>query len=494
MNLPSPDDPRLLDRLDAAAEEFSTATMREYYLNGSGQKRELEIQPVYERYAWLFDREMVEAVLAAQLSDERLPHLRQFVVEGYLERAVAGVTEELAGRETNDIVEWDGQEVSYRSLPVLIANEAEPRRRHALDALRLHLTSGQNGLRERRWEVLYGRAMELGFNLYAALWDEVKGLDLDHLAAQMQDFLRRTEGPYRSELRRRLADAGMPPAWAEKSDLAYLFRAPDFDPIFDGERLLPALTATLRSLGIDPDRQGNVHLDTEQRPLKSARAFCAPIRIPDEVMLVISPHGGQDDYQALFHEAGHAQHFAHTDPALPFAFRGLGDNSVTEAHAFLVEHLLTNSTWLRLYLDFAEADGYLAFNRFRKLYMLRRYAAKLLYELHLHRSGEPRGHGKLYADLLTATLAVRYAAEDYLADVDDGFYVAQYLRAWIFEAQHRRYLEDRYGSEWFLDREAAEAVRAMWGTGQRYDAGRLARQIGYDGLDADPLIQELSVG
>ncbi|HWQ28343.1 MAG TPA: hypothetical protein VNN12_04915, partial [Dehalococcoidia bacterium] len=58
----------------------------------------------------------------------------------------------------------------------------------------------------------------------------------------------------------------------------------------------------------------NIHRDTEPRPRKSPRAFCSAIRVPDEVILVINPHGGHDDYRALFHEAGHAEHFGLTDP------------------------------------------------------------------------------------------------------------------------------------------------------------------------------------
>ena len=31
-------------------------------------------------------------------------------------------------------------------------------------------------------------------------------------------------------------------------------------------------------------------------------------------MLVIQPQGGPDDWYALFHEAGHTEHFAFTSP------------------------------------------------------------------------------------------------------------------------------------------------------------------------------------
>ena len=69
--------------------------------------------------------------------------------------------------------------------------------------------------------------------------------------------------------------------------------------------------------------------------------------MPDEVYLVIAPTGGRDDYGALFHEGGHVEHYANTDPGLAFEFRHLGDNSVTESFAFLMEHLVEDRDWLR---------------------------------------------------------------------------------------------------------------------------------------------------
>ena len=94
--------------------------------------------------------------------------------------------------------------------------------------------------------------------------------------------------------------------------MARLFRAPELDQLYPSDRMLPALEATLADLGIDLHAQQNVHLDLDARPSKSPRAFCAPIEVPGRVMLVIQPIGGKDDWEALFHEAGHTEHYAHT--------------------------------------------------------------------------------------------------------------------------------------------------------------------------------------
>ena len=125
--------------------------------------------------------------------------------------------------------------------------------------------------------------------------------------------------------------------------------------------------------------------------------------------------------------------------------------------------------------------------------MLRRYGAKLLYELDLHRSGNVRGWSKRYADLLTAKLGARHKPADYLSDLDEGFYAARYLRAWIFDAQLRAAFSRKWGEDWFMDAGPGKRLRGLWSYGQRYSAEELLAQSGYKGLDIAFLQRELGV-
>src|SRR5206468_215452 len=84
---------------------------------------------------------------------------------------------------------------------------------------------------------------------------------------------------------------------------------------------------------------------------------------------------------------GHTEHYANTDPGLAFEFRHLGDNSVTESFAFLIEHLVEEPGWLRERLGAGDPERAIAHARAFRLLMLRRYAAKLAYELELHAAG-----------------------------------------------------------------------------------------------------------
>jgi hypothetical protein len=241
--------------------------------------------------------------------------------------------------------------------------------------------------------------------------------------------------------------------------------------------MLPSLEATLADLGIDLESQRNVHLDLEQRPAKTPRAFCSPIEVPGRVMLVIKPVGGHDDWQALFHEAGHTEHFAHTSPDLPMEAKRLGDMAVTEGWASLLEHLVSDPAWLNRRLDVPRVETLANEGAVTQLYFVRRYCAKLLYEIEFFQADDPVSMRPRYAELLGDAVKLPVNAEAYLDDIDGSFYVIGYLRSWAFEAQLRDHLRSDFGSEWFARREAGNLLRELWALGQGPTAEDLLRDV-----------------
>jgi hypothetical protein len=241
--------------------------------------------------------------------------------------------------------------------------------------------------------------------------------------------------------------------------------------------MLPALTQTLTDLGIDLRSQDNVHLDLESRPLKSPRAFCAPIEVPGRVMLVIQPIGGKDDWEALFHEAGHTEHYGHTSADLSFEARRLGDMAVTEGWAMLFQHLVTEPAWLNRRLDVPRVDDLARDGALSLLYFVRRYSAKLLYEIEFFQAADPKPMKARYAELLEDALKLSVTPENYLDDIDGSFYVTGYLRSWAFEAQLREFLRSELGNDWFAKRDAGDLLRELWSLGQGPTADELLKDV-----------------
>ena len=328
-------------------------------------------------------------------------------------------------------------------------------------------------------QAVQGAARELGYDNYLELYRQaLPSSALDELAVQCRALLDSTERLYEDAADRLFRTrVGVSLNEARRWDVARLFRAPEWDKMFPKDRMVPALEATLADLGVDLKSQANVHLDLDERPNKTPRAFCAPIEIPDKVMLVIQPIGGPDDWRALFHEAGHTEHFANTSRDLAMEEKRLGDNAVTEGWAMLLQHLTDEPQWLSRRLDFPRPAEYAVEGATGLLYFVRRYCAKILYEIEFHAADDVSTMPDRYVELLGDALKIEPTAANYLADIDSGFYVSSYLRAWAFEAQLRAFLRERFGTRWFTSRDAGSLLRELWSEGQRLRAEELLKDV-----------------
>jgi hypothetical protein len=477
-----------LDAYRAEAEAFYEEIEREYVLHLSGRKEAFELEAIYDRHASLFTREAAD-----RLRDEDAPReLVRFAVEGLFGQATKAEAEELARRETTAKVEVDGTELGFREASAAQANATDPARREALELARLEVTERElNPLLIEAHERAASLARELGWASTLAMCEELSGMDLNALGEQADAFLAATEELYEPvvgpELRSQL---GVGLDGLRRADMPAFFRARGFDDGFPGERLLPSLRRTVAGMGVE---NGRVQIDAERRPTKSPRAFCAAVLVPDEVHLVIAPIGGRDDYEALMHESGHAYHYSHVNRALPFEERCLGDNSVTEGYAFLMQHLTSDPEWLGSVIGLPDPGPVLAFARASRMVFLRRYCAKLGYELALHADGRaPAEHAADYADRLGRAVRVDWPGATWLSDVDPFFYAARYLRAWAFETRLRRLMTDRFGGRWFAEPEAGELLRSLWSRGQAGTADELLAELTGERLDLAVLAADLA--
>jgi len=487
-----------LDSYSEQAERFVSELDREYHLHFSGQQAEYRLEEIYDRHRGLFERGALEALRDFAEPDDgdagrRAGLLLELAVEGFLGLASAAEEAEIARREAELELRLNGEAIGYRRAHAEQANEPEPQRRAALEAARLELLAEQiNPLQLQALERTHVLIRELGWNSYAEACAELSGIDLQRLAAQGRKFLEATDPVYEAimdpELERVL---GKPLTDTRRSDLARFFRAPGLDSAFPPARLIESFARTMAGIGLDLETQSNVLLDTEERPTKTSRAYCAPVHVPQEVYLVVPRIGGRDDYAALFHEGGHAEHYGNVDAELPFEFRRLGDNSVTESFAFLLEHLTEQPAWLGSVLAAENGDSVTSHARAVKLLYLRRYAAKLAYELELHGpNADLATMPERYADLLGGATRVQWTQETWLDDVDGGFYVACYLRAWALEAKWRATLGERFGESWFTEPAAGDWLIDLWRGGQRLRADELADEMLGERLDLAELASE----
>jgi hypothetical protein len=489
---------RDLDPIRKSLETFNEEIEREQYLNLSGQQDNIDTDSIYARYASIFENEDLldemrdRCTRGSPAEQTRMQYLYAYLVGGYIGRKTTTVDDRISMMQAKSEVEIDGKKVSFHSVPVMLANEPDHAKREVMDRARDPVFEELNPLFKDRLDKAYEISGKLGYDSYQQMCKDIKGIDLEALGTQMQNFLHRTDRLYTRHFRDLCKDVlNLPLSDVRKHDIGFLFRAPGLDRFFTADRMTGVLNASLDGMGLSLKDRPNIHVDAEDREKKRPRAFCSAIKVPGDVVLCIRPQGGMDDYRALFHEMGHAQHFGNISAACPFEYRYLGDIGLSETYAFLFDHLPGNKNWLGQHFELTEDDvtHITKFTAFHLLFMVRRYAAKLLYELELH-AGAPNP-GRLYAQYLGDALKFRHPENQYLYDVDTGFYSADYLRAWMLEVQLRDRLTEDFGTEWYNTRAAGDFLQVLWRDGQKLGCDRMAKNLGYFGIDEFPLVKGL---
>jgi len=261
-----------LERYRGEAERFSERLSREYYLHLSGQKPELELEPIYVEHRDLFGRAEVGTLrelcdAAAGDAHRRLRYLLHFAFDGLIGAETRAESAELAGLEAALEVEAPDGSVPYRAVAVEQANEPDPERRAALEEARNALLEERlNPLHRSMLQRAHELSVELGWTSYVEAYGELRGIDLRGLAEQTEDFLAATRDVYPELLDPELERAGVPALGAlRRSDLPRFFRAADLDEGFPAERLVRTFSETLAAMGLDLSSQANVRSTVKRR-------------------------------------------------------------------------------------------------------------------------------------------------------------------------------------------------------------------------------------
>ena len=493
-----------LERLRREGAAFTEEISREYYLGLAGHKPSPVLQPIYEKHAAIMTPEALEltrdAFTSAPKGSEdhrRARVLFDWVASLIVDRKLAPLDERQMTWEATTLVNVPGdQTIQFERCAIEIANETNPVRRHAIYDARNTIMEAEL-VPMRRERIQREREMVEGLDIadgYNATWEALSGISLDGLRRQCEQYLRDTQALWDEsfpEFVRKVLK--MDPRTVRRPDAMALFRAQAYDAYFPAREMESRVQSQVREMGIDPLAHGRIRLDTEEREGKRSRAFCSPVRVPDEVYLVLRPHGGQSDWSTFLHELGHALHFGYTRGDFPFEYKTLGDNSVTEAYAMLFDAFMEHRGWLLRYTDLGETrvDEFLRTAGLQELHFMRRYCAKFIYETELYGGRVPWAElPSLFVETLTGATNFQYAAADAFVDVDYGYYSARYLRAWQLQALLNETLTQRFDEDWWRNPRAGPwVVSELFGEGQRELAHELAQRVSGQPLSFTPLVR-----
>lgn len=469
-----------------------------------GEKETSDQAAIVARYVDLFTREQHAALRAAEEDAdgderERLFRLREACEGGIAAAELAERADALENAILAFRLSFAGEELPLRAAQAKLAVLESYGDRDELGRLTSAASAGFNADRLELMQA--GEALEADLSGEpdpVRRSAELKGVDLHGLAAVLDAAAARIDEPY-AALREHWLDRILGEGREREplsAHVAYVRRLSPLAGTYTQERSVPVCLATLAELGFDLAAERTIRLDLDDRPQKNPRACVIASDPPRVVHLITRAQGGLADYQAFLHEAGHALHYAGCDPELPYAFRRLArDHALTEIYSFLVESLTHEPGWHAEHFDLAdaEAEDRAGATRFLDAFLFRRYAAKLGYELGFWSDFEHAlEHAADYETRVSAASGFRYPRQGFLADLDEGFYSADYLRAWIRAAQVRAHLRETVGERWWREAATGELLRSLFVRGTRPSSEDVAAEIGFDPLDTEPLVRELA--
>jgi hypothetical protein len=469
-----------------------------------GEKEVSERAEIVARYRELFTREQLEALKDAEtgmsgVERERVYRLRKTCESGLVDIELSEREDALENAILAARVTYLGEELPLRSAQAKLAVLSAYDEREELGALHGDASADFN---DERMELLRARE-ELDAELSGeadavARSEEEKGISLSELAGVLSAASGDADEVY-GRLSSRWFDkllGGERPEVPTSYHVSWLRRLSPLEATYTKERATEVCLETLRELGFDLDQEPNIKLDLDDRPQKSPRACVIAADPPKIVHLITRAQGGLHDYQAFLHEAGHALHYGNCDPELPYTFRNLSrDHALTEIYSYIFEAISREPAWHAHYFDLSEEQA--AENAeatvFLEALLFRRYTAKLSFELEFwggFGNGGTAGPDE-YHRLLTAATGIAYRPDAYLADMDAGFYSADYLRAWIRSAQLRQWLEREVGDDWWHSRKTGDHLRALFAEGTQPTSEEIAGRLGFEPHDTKPLLTEL---
>jgi hypothetical protein len=469
-----------------------------------GEKETSEQAAIVERYRDLFSGAQLDVLREAEESAggdgrELLYRLRKTCESGLVAAELAAREDELENRILAARVPWRGEELPLRTAQAKLAVLSAYAERDELGELANDINAGFNA--DRLELLAAGEALEAelsGEPDAIARNAEEKGISLVELERALDATARSSAAAY-ARLRERWFEKLLGPDREEvptSNHTSYLRRLSPLEATYTKERAVEVCIATLTALGLDLEETPGIRLDLDDRPQKSPRACVIASDPPSVVHLITRAQGGLHDYQAFLHEAGHALHYASVEPGLPYTFRKLSrDHALTEIYSYIVEAISREPGWHAAH--FGLGDEQAAENAeatiFLESLLFRRYTAKLQFELEFwgryrRDGGTPGG----YSERLTEATGIRYPAQNYLSDMDSGFYSADYLRAWIRSAQLREHLIRDVGEDWWRSPETGKRLRELWREGTRPTSEEVAARLGYEPFDTGPLLHELS--
>jgi hypothetical protein len=390
-------------------------------------------------------------------------HLLRFTIGEYLLRQTQLSSADLLNRQQSAVVDVPilDEPVPFWQVSARLALERKRVLREALENAATSVIQGFHQVYRAFWSRLFTTVEGLGYSNLIALWEEVSGVRVEAFLQALEAILRATEDTYRERMQWHLKRMfGIRLEAARRHDILALFGWEGTAGWFPRPDLLPCLQQWLRDWGWQAEDHTNLRVELHTG--MAGGAWCAALEIPADIRLALAPSEGMRGYIQAFREAGKSLLLASLPAAAPRELRCFPDPSLVESQAELCSGLIRTARWVQIYRRIRQPEDGLSLAQLERLYLVRRYIGKCLYERTFYEDSVLDGKEEAYRDALRRACGFTYPEAYYLHDIDPGFGTLWNVRGWALSAFMRHQLQQQYAEEWFREPDALRTLQEFW--------------------------------
>jgi len=407
-----------------------------------------------------------------------LRHLLRFTIGDYLLRQTHIPNADLLHQQQSALVEVPifDEPIPFWQVSSRLALERKRVLRESLENAATSVIQGFQQVCRQFWSHLFTTVEALGYPNLIALWEELSGLDLEAFLQPLEAILRETDDTYHDRMQWHLKRAlGIRLEEAKRHDILALFGREETVGWFSRADLLPCLQQWLRDWGWQAEDHTNLRI--EARTEMAGGAWCAPLEVPMDIRLPLAPAEGMRSYRQAFREAGKSLFLASLPLEARRELRCFPDPSLVEGQAELCGGLTHTPRWVQIYRHIRQPEDGLNLAQLERLYLVRRYIGKCLYERTFYEDSVLDGKEEAYRDALRRACGFTYPEAYYLYDIDPGFGTFWNVRGWTLSAFIRHQLQQQYAEDWFREPDALRALQALWRQSPYYTLEALREQM-----------------
>jgi hypothetical protein len=241
------------------------------------------------------------------------------------------------------------------------------------------------------------------------------------------------------------------------------------DPVIEVQNTLTAMEFDLSKF----------HFDIEDRRNKYPSPICFFVNIPNDIRILYKKESPCFDFQACFHETGHAMHASSVDAKNEYWNKYRIPMGIAEIFSIFLERLTKNSDYIRPLIDSRKNNSnntitkLTSKNQFMELFFVTFYAANSLMKLEYWKESLSIYQAcKLYSRLIKEYTGLQMPGEYWLLHhilPESIMYVPSYLLAAVRAAELTIYMKDRFGDKWWKEKQSGKNLREIMSPGASID-------------------------